>query len=79
MSHHTAKTIGVLEILTRGQASSREIGRQLGWPTRGAGAKMVRLEQRGLVRRVLVRPAPSPRSDAIYEWELTERGRVHVN
>lgn len=64
-----------LRRLRVGQASARQVADFVGWAPRTAGPKMRALELQGLVLRVMVKDG-TVRSDAKYEWALTDRGRA---
>ena len=61
-------------LAARGQSSSRDLAAKLGWGARTAGPRMMGMEQRGLVKRVLIKRG-GPRSDSQYEWVITDKGR----
>jgi hypothetical protein len=73
----------ILEFLSladgEGAVLAYDIAGGLGLSPRGMGGRMGGLWQRGLVERVVVRPAPSPRSDALIGWQLTSLGRTALN
>ena len=58
-----------------GSTLAHDIAMEIDVPPRSMGFRLRRLEELGLVQRVVVRERPSWRSDQLHGWVLTDAGR----